>query len=361
MKPIKVVLINVAIIFFVLICIDPLFKLEEKDTEKIYTSLHLREFGPNRMVHLNPFGHVEDTTKLDRNYYLLETDDYGFICGPNDIKEEKPDIIFFGGSTTECAFVDDSLRFPYAVGQTLGVTSRNSGYGGNHSFHSLINLLGKGINNQPKMVVWMHNINDLTLMAKTGSYYDSPGNRRVLNEKVIDYVPSISKRLSDFKRSFINITIPNLYRKLSKLKSAKKKNTDEWEGFRENKYVDPENIKKEFKSALESFIGVARSHHLELVLMTQFNRIDKSNSDVVNSYNSKPQAMSFNSYQQLYHELNDIIKQSSVDHKLKLIDLDQYFKGKDELFYDAIHLNNAGSKQAAGFISQELDSLVHSW
>ena len=55
-------------------------------------------------------------------------------------------FIFFGGSTTECIFVEESKRFPYLLTRILQrsdgtlINSLNAGVSGNHSMHSLLSL-----------------------------------------------------------------------------------------------------------------------------------------------------------------------------------------------------------------------------
>ncbi len=358
MKKLKVIAINILFLIMVLFFIDPLFSSQTGDNTKTSRKLELREYGPNRYVELKPFGHVSDTSKLDRNYYLIETDDYGFICGPNENKETFPEIVFFGGSTVECAFVDDSLRYPFLVGNKLNRISRNSGYGGNHSFHSLINLLGTSIESKPDLIVWMHNINDLTLLSRTGSYFTAPGNRDILKEGTVKYQFSFKERLSRFKLSTINLLIPNLYKRLSKLKKQDEKTVDEWTGFRSTSTIDSEVILKAYSSSLTSFIEVAKAHGIKIILMTQFNRINETDTAVVNDYMSKKQPLTFSAYADLYQSFNQEIRDVATQKNIPLIDLDSAFSEKSDLFYDAIHLNNAGSVYASELIAPIVDSIV---
>lgn len=360
MKKLKVIAINILVLVVVLFFIDPLFKSQIGDNTKISRKLELREYGPNRYVELNPFGHVPDTSKLDRNYYLIETDDYGFICGPNENKETFPEIVFFGGSTVECAFVDDSLRYPYLVGQSLNRVTRNSGYGGNHSFHSLINLLGTSIDSKPDVIVLMHNINDLTLLSRTGSYFTAPGNRDILNEEIVKYQPSFNERLGRFKLSTINLLIPNIYKRLSKFKKQYQEPVDEWDGYRDSSHIDSDRIVKAFAASLSSFTEVAQAHGIKIILMTQFNRIIKTDTAVVNDYISKKQPLPFDVYAELYRSFNQEIRNRAAHKNIPLIDLDSAFFKKPDLFYDAVHLNNAGSIYASELIAPIVDSISKS-
>ena len=97
----------------------------------------------------------------------------------------KPDLtlVFLGGSTVACIYVDEESRFPSLVGQLLSqqtgkkVTSYNSGVGGNNSLHSLDILLNKIIPLKPDVVVMMHNINDLVALIYDKTYWSNNPTR----------------------------------------------------------------------------------------------------------------------------------------------------------------------------------------
>jgi hypothetical protein len=104
---------------------------------------------------------------LEQKPYQVRTDADGFML-PYNIYD-KPDLtlVFLGGSTVACIYVDEDQRFPHLAGQLLEqktgkkITSINSGVGGNNSLHSIDVLLNKIIPIKPDVVVMMHNINDL--------------------------------------------------------------------------------------------------------------------------------------------------------------------------------------------------------
>ena len=74
---------------------------------------------------------------------------------------QKPDftILYLGGSTTLILNVPELDRFPYLVGQKLGekvnikVNSINGSFSATNTFHSIFNLLAKGIPQNPDLVV----------------------------------------------------------------------------------------------------------------------------------------------------------------------------------------------------------------
>src|SRR4029453_18204791 len=144
-------------------------------------SVSLKEFMPNSDTFVRPDArYLAGTQNLENKLVRVRTDSGGYIVGSNDNSARAADVIFFGGSTTECRYVDESVRFPYRVGRLLKdpagreIRSLNGGFPGSHSLHSLVSLVAKGLPQRPKVVVLMENINDLTLLTKTRSYWVPP-------------------------------------------------------------------------------------------------------------------------------------------------------------------------------------------
>jgi hypothetical protein len=76
--------------------------------------------------------------------------------------------------------VEEDSRFPFLVQKSLihkktgkNIHVLNAGVSGNNSLHSLINFIAKGINVKPTTVILMHNINNLVLLSKNGSYWNA--------------------------------------------------------------------------------------------------------------------------------------------------------------------------------------------
>lgn len=220
-KLVKLIVINLLVFMVLLVLVDPFLGKKSRDGQATFRALNMREYGPNRSFMLDGFTFPDNEgDTLDHQFYQITTDNNGFIIGPSDVVDAKPDIIFFGGSTTECAFVDDSLRFPYLVQRELrkrleaNTVVRNAGYGGNHTMHSVINLVGNGIVHKPKLVVLMHNCNDLSQLSKTDTYWQAPGNRSLLNQTFMGSKKSWKQRLKEWRNMSIALFIPNIFDKI---------------------------------------------------------------------------------------------------------------------------------------------------
>jgi lysophospholipase L1-like esterase len=360
----KIAAINILIIVVLLILIDPFLGKKADDPGKTYRSLNLREFGPNRTLVLDAttFPDNKDDS-LDHQFYHIQTDNLGFIVGPDDVLDAQPDIIFFGGSTTECAFVDDSLRFPYLVQKELkrtlrqDIVVRNGGYGGNHTMHSVVNLMGKGLIQKPKWVVFMHNSNDLSQLSKTGTYWKAPGNRDLLNQNYIASSKTWGQRFTEWRNASLGFFIPNITKAVYGLKRNSEAG-DEWQGMRSAEFIGLQAIETQYRQALSTFVGIAKANNIPVVIMTQFNRINLSDKKVRDSYNKVQNPISYEDYVAYYSRFSDIIREVAAQENIPLIDLDKAVPHKSQYLVDAVHLNNAGSRLVSEIVADSLVSIL---
>ncbi len=272
--------------------------------------IKLREYLPNTETLERPsrdyMTHVAPNT-IERKYYRLAIDSNGFI-GPSDI-HASPDhkIVFLGGSTTECLYVDEDKRFPYVVGRQLEsaaglkINTYNGGVSANESMHSLNALINKVLPMKPSIVVVMHNVNDLVALRTQGSYW---------------YTHS--------RKSHVQTSREVLTR---------------YEFHPAEMQTKPEaDLIQAFSKNLQMFIEICKIHGVQLVLMTQANRVDRSDT--------------------LYHYFNDIIRNKARDNHLTMIDLAQHIPAEPDFIYDHYHYTAQGSLYAAEYISQHLLPLL---
>ena len=148
--------------------------------------IRLREhFSSTSEIRTPSDEYLKTTDSLIKDKYVFRTDENGFII-PSKISYKNPDVsmVFLGGSTTECRFVNEDNRFTYLIGQIvredklgLKINSYNSGVAGNNSFHSINILLNKIIPIKPDFVIMMHNFNDLVILIYEGSYWNNNPKR----------------------------------------------------------------------------------------------------------------------------------------------------------------------------------------
>lgn len=270
--------------------------------------IKLREHRPNEEKFERPTrNYIKnlEPNALERKHYRVVTDKHGFI-GPSEI-HENPDykIVFLGGSTTECLYMDEQDRFPYQVGRLLEknlnkkINSYNGGVSANESLHSINILLNKVIPMQPSIVVLMHNINDLVILRSQGSYW---------------YADSLKSHVQTAKNVFTRYEFPD-----------------------NKKMFDEQTISEEFARNLQTFIAICKIRNITPVLMTQANRVKDD---------------------PLYHRFNDIIREVGQKEAVLVIDLAKNIESNSDNFYDSYHYTAKGSQTAAQIIAKELQPLL---
>ncbi|MCB0521667.1 MAG: hypothetical protein R2830_21650 [Saprospiraceae bacterium] len=203
------------------------------DASLIARCVPLREAGlPNSsfLIKPNPHDFLISDNIVDKTY-KISLDSNGFISSNIESEGAVGNVYFLGGSTTLCAMVDDSLRFPGLVSNLfanadLKVNTFNGGEKSNHTLNSINNLINKVIHTNANMVVMMHNVNDLSYMMYFGDYFsqDEDFFRRLI---VTAYIPEktnnslinlhTSSLIFRIKKSF-QALYPNVYGSLYELK-----------------------------------------------------------------------------------------------------------------------------------------------
>ncbi len=334
--------------------------------------IRLREYEPLYSAYISPSeDEIKKSDSLIAQKYLFRTDRDGFIV-PSKI-HENPDLtlIFFGGSTTACHYVEEDQRFPYLVGRLieerrkLKVNSYNSGVGGNNSLHSINILLNKVMSLKPDIVIMMHNINDMTILLYEKTYWDTNPSRSPLIE-IRPYTFS--------SKEIINLVIPNLYDELKNMekrirrtfypKTKIKSQVDEFAHVRGKRIaIDTPYLLKEFKMNLQLFINVCEARTITPVLMTQANRL-KNNPDPKILEQIKgletQQGISYQEYKRIYDLFNQAIKEVGILNNILVIDLAAEIPQEKEYMYDVVHFTNNGSISAANIIQERLQPMVNS-
>ncbi|MGP8051790.1 MAG: SGNH/GDSL hydrolase family protein [Desulfobaccales bacterium] len=343
-------------------------------TERRY--INLREFQPSMdVVDLPTDKSVRESDSLVKKGYRVRTDANGFILPENRYPDPDLTLVFLGGSTVACLYVEEEERYPYLVGNLLEkatgkkVTSYNSGVGGNNSLHSLDILLNKLIPLKPDVVVMMHNINDLVSLIYDRTYWsNNPTRAPIIDYKLYNNLTGM-KAIATLAR---DTYIPNLhlaFRSLSKkvgMLLGKKAGDpeDEFAKVRGRKITfDAARILDEFQMNLQTFINICRARRITPVLMTQFNRYksdpDEKIRQAMRGFESDSK-ISTQEFKEIYDKFNEATVQVGRRNGVLVIDLARAIPQEAKYMYDVVHLNTAGSRLAAQIISEQLLPLAQS-
>ena len=281
----------------------------------------------------------------------FRTDERGYIMPARRFANSSATIVFLGGSTTECLFVAEHLRFPAYVStlleaKGLQINSMNFGRSANNVQHSINNLINHVVNDEPEIVVMMHAANDNWALG-AGGYEEV-----LIRTSDAATLPKFLALAFSAKSSLAGL----LRHTRSQLRNKKilKRSVENLEKKIPTNEVQSLQSFKPFADRLRAFVGISRSFGIRPVLMTQPNA-EFRNQLTPNWVHQSVQA-----------QLNEVIRQVAVEQEVDLIDLVQYLHdhGKSEhkflhkVFYDGIHLTDYGSTFFAEHIAEQLSEIL---
>jgi len=307
---------------------------------------------------------IKDQDSLVIKKYRFRIDQNGFVIPSKKYAHPDLSIVFLGGSTTECMFVDEAKRFPYLAGCLLEkachlkINSYNGGVAGSNSLNSLDSLLNKVLPLHPKIVVMMHNINDLSVLLYEKSYWNKNPYKRVIVTE--DHGPV------NLVRIMVKQFIPNLYRDLLQVVDIRKilhtaEFGDEFADIRNKKVTyDQTRIMQEFGDNLDLFINICQDKHIIPVLMTMPSRFtEKPDPIILQSFKRANEAgLKYQDYRRMFDSFNDIIRHKAREHHILLIDLARDIPPTRQYMYDPAHYTAQGSEKIAAIVAAHLQPLV---
>ena len=72
----------------------------------------------------------------------------------------------------------------------------------------------------------------------------------------------------------------------------------------------------------------------------------------------KQYGISYEQYREIYHQMNEAIRESAEENNVLLIDLDRNIPSSKDFIYDLVHLNDRGSILAANIIQSHLSTIL---
>jgi hypothetical protein len=294
---------------------------------------------------------------LEEKPYRFRVDADGFIM-PSAV-HERPDLklVFLGGSTTECMFVDEDSRYAHRAGVLLGerfgkkLNSYNGGRSGNNTMHMLTLLLNKVFALQPDVVVFMENANDVNIMLFSGSYWNARAGRTLLVVEDPD-----SERWRGLLRAAGHALVPALLDRFHRI-GVGNENADEFWAQRGKKRVDPNVDARAYEANLITFVETCRARGIVPVLMTQFNRLAERPDDLARrslEQFERDWHLGYGDYRALLARFNDIVRRVGRERGVQVVDLEARVPKDSRYMYDILHLNTAGSELVAGIVAEEL-------
>lgn len=329
--------------------------------------LMLREWEPSTDYRFSPPPERKQYPQGGlRELYELSTDAQGFI--EPSVRHEKPDlnIVFMGGSTTECLYVAPENRFPYLASQKLEselgrkINGINAARAGNDSLHSLLLLVGKVLPLRPDYVVLMEATNDIGPLSH-GTYWQTTGSKRIIDVQKI----SVEQSIRILTTAIIPYTADLVSRAWRRVK-GRHMEPEGGEGGTGGPERSRQDMGRDFTNMLTSFVHVARTWGIKPVLMTQVHirsqsAVEKQSSfltrEQVNGAGVDPEA--FASDQEYF---NALIRDVAQSEKVMLIDLARAADWKFGDVYDSLHFTDQGSRKVAAIVAAAFrEELASGW
>jgi len=333
--------------------------------------IKLREFNPlYRDVLVPDAAALRMSDSLEQKKFGLRVDRQGFIM-PSRI-HAHPDLVlvFLGGSTTECVYVEEQNRFPYLAGRLIEqqtgrkVNSYNAGRSGNNTLHCLNVLLNKVVNLKPDIVVLMENINDLAILMYEKTYWNNNPSRSPLVEQPPTF-KTVGKELEQTFHLVRDLTFPNLSRQLKKLfHLGEKSRGDEFKDVRGKKItIDQDLLVREFSLNLQTFINICRARGIMPVLMTQPSRLTDHPDPLIKNMMHQlevSQGITYAAFKGAFDRLNRTIREVGARNQVPVLDLAGEIPPIRENICDVAHFNDRGSRLVAARIAAGLTPLIAS-
>ena len=250
-------------------------------------------------------------------------------------------IVTIGGSTTyDVNISDDKNTYPYKLQEYLNKATNssrfeviNAGVPGYTTWESLINIAIRVLELKPDILILYQAVNDLHAQSVCQYVCDNTGYRH-------SWQFSMNWKLFILKHSYIVRVLRSLFI------NSKSLGVEHYTNVEMSDYSNPPQYIHEpvyFKKNLEKIIKLAKAFDIEVILCTFC-----SNPQIPGHYASTEY------YKKGFLKMNEIIRDCSRKFDLLCIDLENMIPMKDSLWYDGVHLNEAGSDMKAHIIGETI-------
>ena len=279
--------------------------------------------------------------ELDRSALHLEPsrvrfriDASGYIEPSRQFDAPEFTLVFQGGSTTECMVVQEDLRWPNRVSAELSglgfrVNARNAGKAGNTAHDALVNLVQLVAPERPDVVLLMNAVNDAGLLSDRGYELRAPqpdGWRAGL--RWLGETASRHSSLAGFIRRATASGAPELRPD----PAAQARGPD----------VEP------YAARVRAWLRSARAFGAEPVLITE--PLSSLRNELTPPWTDAAALAAFN------QKLREIGREESavVIDLAQLVAAEPEFAKPESIYYDGLHVNDAGARIYGRLVAQAL-------
>ena len=311
--------------------------------------------------HLRLVTQPEDGLPGMKGPNVFTTNNMGFrgddLIMPKPANELR--IFMVGGSSTECLYLDDARTITRVLqdklsrepANNLTVKVYNAGKSGDAIDDHCSMIVHRIVHLQPDVIILFAGVNDLTRSIRNYDYLhylpDTPPDRF----RYLKYLATESQIGRHFyyliNRPSQDVTqvLQEIHLRRQVKQDAQLCNSLPVSGYR------PRIDLNAYLNYLKTIAGVARSHGIKLVLMTQpatWNGPGNSNLQewqwLLCRSGTRYRAEFMD---EALTALNDQTRQVALEYSLPLYDLAKTIPKSSEFFYDDVHFNDRGAQEAA--------------
>lgn len=315
----KLIVINSLVLLILLLIVE--YSLRHTNT---ITQMGLQSYSYERFIELKEFIPAVEVSSYSNNIEAIEllevnvalpclADSNGLLVSKNSVNQES--ILLLGDAQTSNLDLDPNERIHHLLFNKLDSSYQiiNASYPSSDLIHSTNKLVNILLPMRPKVVLINHNLTDLLLLAKNGSYWN--------------------KIIGDKKKARVSTTpfVPNV--------SLKK--------------VEDSIILKEYTKALSNIGQLLSNWHITPIFITQaFNHYDSLNLSkllqVKNIHITNERVSA------LHRKINQEIRAICKDNNWSIIDLERVLNSNPLYFNNYLLFNSSGAKEACQHISDSL-------
>ena len=297
-------------------------------------------------------------TKLAHNSVHFKNN-IGFRGENWETNSKRLKILFIGGSTTECFYVDEKKNWPLVIAQKLGTEFlvNNAGLNG-HSTVGHIALLKDYANDiKPNVAFFLIGINDLALTENGSNQFDEKMINNSIEKKILklEEYSRVLNLIHSFYRSYQAYKLgisDNVEWKLKETKNPSFLSDEEWKSIK----LNHENSQINYKKRILEIIDICKSNNIKPVFITQpllfgEGKDPSTSLDLQNYFVYKMKGYQYFEKLQLY---NKTLIGTCISENISFIDLAMKLPKDSKYFIDDMHFSDEGCEKVSEIVYNEI-------
>ena len=320
---------------------------------RIYNPFHFRVKGDHIILESNKKYIVDNSNIPVLDKTIVHTKNRLGFRGPEMPADfnSKLSIITIGGSTTECAYLNDGNTWTDVLNLKLrndypDIWMNNAGVAGHSSFGHIALIKEHIIPLHPKYVLILSGANDIRrtkIDSGTESLFVVIARNSELCNVILNLTRKREAKTKNLTDTYIDLKHADSLLLPDSAISDYLKNENEWV--------------KHYQDRLDTIVGLCVSNNIKPVLITQPSLAGKG-SDPVTNISLETFKVKENENGKLWwtmlEKYNDGTRQIAKQKQIPLIDLAHLLPKSSEYFYDLVHFTNEGAEKTGQILYDSL-------